>query len=498
MLSFWVSKYLTESRYKRELGAQTQIIKDRANKLSSDAVNILASLGVYSGPECSPEQVKLFQKVVFKTNGAHIVGLMSDNDELVCSSLGVHKPALKVFSIQQTTNRGINVYLKAIVANIGDDLTYVKKGNLVIFFRNSTIIDFPKLLPSAVVSVIYHHSNNVLVSDGFINMTWMKTIQDKAETYFYADSYFIASRLSYDGTLQYIVAIPQSVISDEYLLLFFKTSPIAALLILSSWLSYIFWLRSNNTILAKLKKTLDDEIDLYLEYQPVIDLKTGKCVGAEALLRWKNEDGEMISPAVFVPIAEQHGIMPSLTVRVTKLLEQDCSELFKKYPDFHIAINISSQDLQSKKVQDAFLSLLASLNTKPKNFIAEVTERELLNSVATRKAFSKIRKLGSTIAIDDFGTGYSSLSYLGDFEIDYLKIDKSFIDTIGTDAPTSKVAVHIIGIAKSLHLEMIAEGVETKEQEKYLREHNVQFAQGWLYSKSLRIHNLMRYLEHHH
>ena len=141
---------------------------------------------------------------------------------------------------------------------------------------------------------------------------------------------------------------------------------------------------------------------------------------------------------------------------------------------------------------------IASIGVEPKNFIAEVTERELLNSVSTRKAFSKIRKLGSTIAIDDFGTGYSSLSYLGDFEIDYLKIDKSFIDTIGTDAPTSKVAVHIIGIAKSLALEMIAEGVEREDQEQYLRDHGVQFAQGWLYSKSLRIHNLIRYLDKHH
>lgn len=177
------------------------------------------------------------------------------------------------------------------------------------------------------------------------------------------------------------------------------------------------------------------------------------------------------------------------------MIGQDAQDLFKNHPYFHLDINLSAADLHSDDTLDLLNELLTKTNANPRNIVVEATERGFVNANVAQGLIAKMRERGVKVAIDDFGTGYSSLSYLESFSIDFLKIDKSFVDKIGTDAPASQVVMHIIQLAKALNMKMVAEGVETEAQAKFLRENGVQYAQGWLFGKPVAMDELMTRLD---
>jgi sensor c-di-GMP phosphodiesterase-like protein len=219
-------------------------------------------------------------------------------------------------------------------------------------------------------------------------------------------------------------------------------------------------------------------------YQPVMDLKTSTCVGAEALARWQTAAGEWISPNVFIPLAEKSGLIRDLTLAVMRTVVSDLKRVFKAAPTC-INLNLSPDDLNDDRVGRELEDALRDAGLPSTAVKLEITERALVNADSARKLIGEFRGRGHEIAVDDFGTGYSSLSYLQSFELDVLKIDKSFVDAIGTGAATSQVIVHVIDMAKSLGLRIVAEGVETVQQAQWLIEHDVHFAQGYLFAKPL-------------
>lgn len=235
--------------------------------------------------------------------------------------------------------------------------------------------------------------------------------------------------------------------------------------------------------------------EFVVQYQPIVELASGRCVGAEALARWKRPEGDLVRPDLFIPLAEEHGIISEISEQVMQQVVRDMDGLLSLHPDIHVAVNLAAQDVASTAALQRILRRIPMGRIDPAQIWLEVTERGCVHGAEGATALQEARDAGHQVAIDDFGTGYCGLQYLQTLPVSILKIDRSFVHTIATDSVTGLVLPHIIDMAQGLHLRMVAEGVETQDQADYLTARGVQFAQGWLYGRPMDVQEFAAYLE---
>ncbi|MFI4979670.1 MAG: EAL domain-containing protein [Nevskiales bacterium] len=228
----------------------------------------------------------------------------------------------------------------------------------------------------------------------------------------------------------------------------------------------------------------DGQFHVY--YQPMIDTCSGACIGAESLLRWHHPQLGTILPDTFIAAAEESGFIVELTKWLMQRIVADMAALLKENPQFHISLNLSPQHFEDPRLL-ADIKAVFGPHIAPGQIVFEVTEHQLIMNEDNKalEVLKNIRAMGTRIAIDDFGSGYSSLKYLSLFPFDYLKIDKAFVDAIGTESVPAGLVDTIVRMAGQLKLKTVAEGVETPAQLAYLRELKVDYVQGWLFSKAL-------------
>lgn len=236
----------------------------------------------------------------------------------------------------------------------------------------------------------------------------------------------------------------------------------------------------------ELRRAIDDEhFELY--YQPKVDASSTEIVGAEALLRWNHSELGWISPADFIPIAEETGLILPLGRWV---LQAACRQLgawrHSELSEIRVSVNVSSQQMHSGDLVAVVKDAVSGVGIRAQLLELEITESLLMRDVEeTIEALTRLKKLGVGLSVDDFGTGYSSLSYLKRFPIDILKIDRSFVQDLHRDSDDAAICAAILAMAKKLDLEVIAEGVEIEEQLAFLRHHGCDQIQGFLFSKPL-------------
>ena len=227
--------------------------------------------------------------------------------------------------------------------------------------------------------------------------------------------------------------------------------------------------------------------EFVLHYQPKINLETGVIIGVEALIRWRHPDRGLVPPAQFIPVAEECGFIVAIGRWVLReACRQACIWQERGVPALRIAINISAIELRAKDFVAAVRDILAETGLESGCLELELTETFLMeDSKSTVTVLNDLKGLGVHLALDDFGTGYSSLSYVKRFPIDTLKIDQSFVRDLVTDADDASIVSAVISMGKSLHMRVVAEGVETRAQLEFLQKHDCPVGQGYLFSPPL-------------
>jgi diguanylate cyclase (GGDEF)-like protein/PAS domain S-box-containing protein len=249
------------------------------------------------------------------------------------------------------------------------------------------------------------------------------------------------------------------------------------------------------TLESGLRRALERE-EFTLHYQPQIDISTGRTIGVEALIRWQHPELGLVSPADFIPLLEETGMI----VPVGEWILKTACQQNKYWQDqgiegLTVSVNLSVRQFYEKDMVDMIGRTLEDTGLAPGLLDLEITESVIMKSADTTiETLKELNKLGVSLAIDDFGTGYSSLSYLKRFPIDRLKIDQAFVRDITTDPDDASIVSTIIAMAHNLKMGVVAEGVETVEQEQYLRDSNCEVMQGYLYSRPLTDSDATRYL----
>ena len=246
-----------------------------------------------------------------------------------------------------------------------------------------------------------------------------------------------------------------------------------------------------------LRRSLEKN-EMFLNYQPQVEIDTGRLVGVEALVRWNHPELGLVPPARFIPLAEDSGFINQLGKWV---LDEACRQMMRwqaqglRVPK--MAVNLSVKQFERGSIAGMVADILQETGLEPQRLQLEVTESVIMNTGDALGFINDLHAIGVGLAIDDFGTGYSSLAYLKQLPVQTLKIDRSFIKDISTDVNDEAIAIAIIQLGKSMQLSVIAEGVETEEQAAFLLRHGCKLAQGYFYSRPVLAQDMLeRWSDH--
>ena len=458
-------------------------------KSIDQGVKALLAMEAWKGKTCTPAHINEMRRVTFNARAVEEMGYFKDG-YLRCTSWGQTSPPVRELPLQDgSLGNGIDLTLqmKPQVTG-GEPAVALKRGSYNVLVSSERLAD-----------VIMNEGVRIAILRGTTVLSELRAPDSQVVQRVAAagvqglDDRFIFEVGKKDGWTVVLLE-DRALLIDRLITELIWILPVG--LFVGAFVVYMVVRLSRKRLspLAELEIAVARR-EFMVHYQPIMDLKSGQCVGAEALVRWCRPDRTMVRPDLFIPLAEESGLILPITDQVMDAVGRDLGALLGKNRSLHVSINLCAADMKSGRFLPHLENMLLAAGIANHQVWLEATERGFIEIAAARTTLERARKRGYSIAIDDFGTGYSSLQYLQGLPTDTLKIDKSFVDAIGTTSAPSSVTSHIIDMAKTLGLTLVAEGVETEAQAEYLREHDVEFAQGWLFAKALPAHEFVAFVE---
>lgn len=494
ILSLWIAFLWAKSEVNSQLQTFAQLALDKSELVIRQADLVSDAAERYQGQVCTPAHQKRMLNII---RGYLYINelIYAPDNHFLCSSLIAPVNGYTIAPADYKREPNVSIYYYRDTPFFsGYKMTYMQRGNYVVvinpLFWSEVMSDDPTLqwgVYDTVTKTFFSLSNEASAAT-FSPLIHLNDLTVQRNGYLYATVY---------STKRPIAAIVAT--SYQRLIAHFYNHLIFALPagILGSLVLLLLWLRIRQNYLSpkrKLQRALEKH-QLCLYYQPIIDIKTEKCIGAEALLRWPGEQGQVMNPAEFIPLAEKEGMIGQVTDYVIDNVFRDLGAYLATHADRYVSINLSASDFHTSRLIARTNQKTEQYAVRPQQIKFEVTEHAFLDVDKMTPIILAFRQAGYEVAIDDFGIGYSNLHNLKSLNVDILKIDKSFVETLTTHKTSHLIAEHIIELAHSLGLKTIAEGVETEEQVNWLRKRGVRYCQGWFFAKAMPPQVFMQWME---
>ncbi len=480
--SYFVAIQQVEQNESQEMNAQSERFLARLEQLFGQLRESLDDLEAQPLRTCNDEMIATLQQVSFNYRFVYEAAYM--DAERICSN----RPRQEGLSLTRPPDIKGPTYSYWLNTTTEPDenraALMLGRGNFRVATSRGHLTDMVDLSPGSSLLVVLDHGTRAIPVLGdsqvwSLTEPWPLNSRDALQVTQYRLIYRMPTA---NPEFQLVLISPRT--STHIPPMWWWLLPVS--LVLAAFVGFLVFL------LVRQRQSLDAELtgairrgELQVLYQPIFDLDSRNCVGAEALLRWRRPDGSLTSPDLFIPMAENTGQIRQMTDFVLQRLLEQLGQVLRANPQLYISVNLAACDVMIPRIGQVMARLLTLHRVAAKRIAFEVTERGLIDVEVARENLQALRDVGHQVLIDDFGTGYCSLAYLQTLPVDCLKIDKAFIDALGHDAASSGVAPHIIHMAQSLHLKVIAEGIEHESQAALLSSEGVKFGQGWLFAHAL-------------
>ncbi|AFR02414.1 MULTISPECIES: EAL domain-containing protein [Pectobacterium] len=483
-------------QFESEVDDFSDVTVEHAGKIIQQATSALDILEKNYPPYCDSPHLDLLRKIAYDNDYIQDV-VYIDGNRPRCSSMLSDINSMFLPSPDFHYKNSYNIWYKIeSPLNKNKPMIYVGATRHLVVLNPRSFLDVPSYSYNIQYALLEKNKldGRVILSDSMSSHIYSRLTSggNNPDRFYIDDKYYVLKPLP-DSDLTLVVRADKPAKFSFYLTIFFSVFPIFMLmsLLLSEIITRKFLvIQSPRYVLNQALRQKEFE----LHYQPIIKLDTAQVVGCEALIRWRHSDGHLITPDSFIPMIRQVGLMKALTLFVINEALQTASVLKKSYPDMFVSINLEAAEFEDMSVFNYLVEQVAIYELDGANVNVELTESSMIEPQKAAPMVELYQQQGIDVAIDDFGTGYSGLSYLERVKANKLKIDKSFVGNISDHSPTDIVLSHIVSMAHCLNLHIVAEGIETSNQEAYLKSLGVAYAQGWLYSKALTQEDLLAFL----
>jgi len=469
-------------------------IRSEAETSAAESRALLVTLNASSYPYCSDVEIAWIRKLIFQSEYLKDGGHMRDGRIDCSATLGRQSQPGPQVKPEFTRQDGTRVYLNLPPLLMdGHTVVSIQFGNAFMVYSpyNLKVLEAAPMHFTVSETDISSGQTGRLVGELTSAQAWILTKEGRARE----RNTLYATRCStrYTSCMTAFISVPEALEANrgEFRAYTGLSGICGALLGFACTLVY---LRSRSTE-QQLRRAIRRD-RLRVVYQPIVELGSGKIVGAEALVRWTDDDGFEIGPDVFVKVAEERGFVGAITKLMVRHVLTECRETLLGRRGFRVNVNIAAADLGDPQFLPMMDRALEHAGVKARSLGIEITEGYTARLQVATDAILRLRQMGHSVYIDDFGTGYSSLAYLHDLSVDGIKIDRAFTKAIGTESVTVSIIPQILAMAAALKLQVTVEGIETAEQADYFAASELPIlAQGWHFGRPVpaaEFHELLR------